>query len=105
MVGFCSFGADGQVPGGDYSNEGLDIGLGMRPELTGQGNGAVFFGAILDYALSTFRPEFLRLTVAKFNLRALKLYESFGFKVKDEFSAQPSGVPYRILVRAAAEPE
>jgi [ribosomal protein S18]-alanine N-acetyltransferase len=105
MIGFCSFGADGQVPGGNYSDEGLDIGLGMRPELTGQGNGAAFFGAILDYALSTLRPKFLRLTVAKFNLRALKLYQNFGFEVQAEFSAQVSGVPYRILVRTAVGTE
>ena len=105
MIGFCSFGADGQVPGGNYSDEGLDIGLGMRPELTGQGNGAAFFGAILDYALSTFRPKFLRLTVAKFNLRALKLYQNFGFEVQGEFSAQLNGVPYRILVRTVVGTE
>jgi len=104
MIGFCSFGSDGQVPGGDYSDEALDIGVGMRPEFTGQGKGAAFFGAILGYALGTLNPEFLRLTVAKFNLRALKLYENFGFEVKDEFSEQPSAVPYRILVRTAAEP-
>jgi RimJ/RimL family protein N-acetyltransferase len=104
MIGFCSFGSDGQVPGGDYSDDALDIGVGMRPELTGQGKGADFFGAILGYALGTLNPELLRLTVAKFNLRALKLYENFGFEVKDEFSEQPSAVPYRILVRSAAGP-
>ena len=104
MVGFCSFGSDGQVSGGDYSDEALDIGVGMRPELTGQGNGTAFFGAILDHALGTLNPEFLRLTVAKFNLRALKLYENFGFELKDEFSEQPSAVPYCILVRTAAGP-
>ena len=39
FVGFCSFGADGQVPGGDYSLAALDIGLGMKPEYTGRGLG------------------------------------------------------------------
>ncbi|MGG6238326.1 hypothetical protein ACQ4N7_06760 [Nodosilinea sp. AN01ver1] len=29
LEGYCSFGADGQVPGGDYSTEALDIGMGM----------------------------------------------------------------------------
>ena len=39
LVGFCCFGFEGQVPGGDYSVDALDVGIGMRPELTGQGLG------------------------------------------------------------------
>ena len=101
MIGFCSFGSDGQVLGGDYSDEALDIGVGMRPELTGQGKGVAFFDVILDYAIATLSPEFIRLTVAKFNLRALKLYKKFGFELKDEFIEQPSAVNYCILIRAA----
>lgn len=27
LVGFCSFGVDGQVPGGNYHDRALDIGL------------------------------------------------------------------------------
>ena len=27
LEGYCSFGSDGQVPGGDYSAEALDIGI------------------------------------------------------------------------------
>ncbi len=34
MVGFCSFGVDGRVPGGDYPDGPLDVGMGMRPDLT-----------------------------------------------------------------------
>ena len=104
MIGFCSFGSDGQVRGGDYSDEALDIGVGMRPEFTGQGKGAVFFSAILGHALGTLSPECLRLTVAKFNLRALKLYKNFGFEVNDEFRVQPGAVPYAILIRKVAGP-
>jgi ribosomal protein S18 acetylase RimI-like enzyme len=55
----------------------------------------------LDYAIATVSPEFIRLTVAKFNLRALKLYKKFGFELKDEFVEQSSAVNYCILVRAA----
>ncbi len=39
LVAYCCFGPDGQVPGGDYSAAALDIGLGVRPDLTGQGRG------------------------------------------------------------------
>ena len=104
MIGFCSFGSDGQVLGGDYDDEALDIGVGMRPASTGQGQGAAFFGAILGFALDSLSPEFLRLTVAKFNQRALKLYENFDFEIKSEFFEHSTDVPYLILVRAAARP-
>ena len=33
FVAFCCFGWDAQVPGGDYSVEALDVGLGVRPDL------------------------------------------------------------------------
>ena len=56
LVGYCCFGADARVPGGDYGTDALDIGLGMRPDLTGHGRGPVFFEAILDFARRTFAP-------------------------------------------------
>ena len=42
LIGYCSYGEDAQVPGGDYSEEALDIGLMLKPELTGQGMGVDF---------------------------------------------------------------
>lgn len=101
LVGFCSFGIDGQVPGGDYSEQALDIGLGMKPELTGKGLGVRFFGSILDFAAARPGPSRYRLTVANFNRRAINLYRKFGFRVHSEFEHQQMGVPYVILVREA----
>ena len=46
LYGYCSFGADGQVPGGDYSEQALDIGMGIKPDLVGQGNGKRYAMAI-----------------------------------------------------------
>ena len=42
LVAFCSFGEDARVPGGCYTEEALDIGIGVRPDLTGQGLGKDF---------------------------------------------------------------
>ncbi len=99
FIGFCSFGLDGQVPGGDYREPALDIGLGMRPDLTGQGLGEQFFGAILDFAMSTRPADCYRLTVADFNERALRLYRKFGFEDSDAFFDSRTGAAYTILVR------
>ena len=37
VVGFCTFGRDAQVPGGDYTVDALDVGLGVKPSRTGSG--------------------------------------------------------------------
>ena len=42
LVGYASFGADGQLPGGDYTAPALDIGLGLHPDRVGQGYGGAF---------------------------------------------------------------
>ena len=37
LVGYCSFGQDARVRGGDYSEPAVDIGPMIKPLLTGQG--------------------------------------------------------------------
>ena len=97
LVGFCSFGADGQVEGGDYSAPAIDIGLGMRPELTGNGLGKVFMSAILAHATELFGPVMIRLTVANFNRRAMALYTRMEFKKTARFSDQETGTGFTVL--------
>ena len=99
LAGFCSYGLDGQVQGGDYRDDALDIGLGMRPELTGQGHGAAFFEAILQHGIAAFAPHRFRLTVADFNTRAMRLYEAFGLREQSRF--EQHWVTYCILTRSA----
>jgi len=48
------------------------------------------------------RAEWTRLTVAKFNQRAMKLYGNFGFELDDEFLGAMSNVPYNILIRRSS---
>ncbi len=99
FVGFCSFGADGQVPGWQYPEGPLDLGLGMKPENTNQGNGRRFFDAIISFGVNHFQPPSLRLTVARFNRRAIRVYESAGFKVTAEFLEIPSTQPHLVMER------
>jgi RimJ/RimL family protein N-acetyltransferase len=101
FLGFCSFGLDGQVPGGDYADDALDIGLGMRPELTGQGHGARFVQSILSYAKASIAPNCFRMTVANFNHRAMRLYKQLGFQELAGFDDIRFGLPYTILIREA----
>jgi GNAT superfamily N-acetyltransferase len=89
LIGFYCMGSAAQVPKGHefraYEECCVDVGIGLNPNLTGQGFGTAFFAFILN----TIQEEHhlpLRLTVAQFNKRAIHLYEKFGFVKDIEFS-------------------
>jgi ribosomal-protein-alanine N-acetyltransferase len=63
------------VPDGDE----VEIGLGLRPDLTGRGLGRAFVEQELEYARREWSPARFRLYVATFNERARKVYEQLGF--------------------------
>lgn len=89
LIGFCTFGADAQVPGGDYFENRLDIGLGIRPDLTGRGNGSTYVAAVVDLALEEHTG--LRVTIAEQNARAIRVWEANGFQRVQRFES-PSEV-------------
>lgn len=102
LAGFCSFGEDAQVPGGDYTVDALDIGLGLRPDLTGRGLGASFLDAILCFAQEHFGPSQFRATVASFNVRSRRLFERHGFRVTQTFASRDDpALSFTVLVRDA----
>lgn len=57
----------------------IELGLAMRPDLTGKGLGLEFMRAGMAFAKQRFSPASFRLDVATFNQRALKVYERAGF--------------------------
>jgi RimJ/RimL family protein N-acetyltransferase len=58
----------------------LEVGLGLRPDLTGRGHGTEFFRTALGYGRERFAPRLVVLNVAAFNERAIKVYERCGFR-------------------------
>lgn len=88
LIGYCCFGPDAQVPGGEYLQnwpEVIDVGIGLRPDLTGQGFGTTFVGKILEFGLDTYQPERFRATIASFNQRSIKTFEKLCFIIKGSF--------------------
>jgi [ribosomal protein S18]-alanine N-acetyltransferase len=112
LVGYCCFGPDARVPGGDYDGiDALDVGLGLRPDLTGGGRGFAFFCAALAFGRARFAPVRFRLTVAAFNLRAQLVYARAGFRVVARFrrAGDPAAPEFLIMIEgdksSAPEPD
>ncbi len=101
LIAYCSFGTDGQVPGGDYSADALDIGVGVRPDLTGQGCGLKIVNTVLEFARGTFAPAAFRVTVAEFNTRALWVWGSAGFRAVQTFTREGDNRAFAVLTRGA----
>lgn len=99
LIGFRSFGPDGQVPGWEYADTALDTGGGLRPELTGQGLGRAVIVAGLDFGRALFAPPAFRVTVASFNTRALRTVASLGFETVGSFQAARDARDFEVLVR------
>lgn len=97
LVAYCSYGADAQVPGGDYSEAALDIGLMIKPELTGQGLGDAFAGDVIGKGIERYAPGKLRVTIAAFNTRAVRVWEKLGFQQTQTFNRKSDGMEFVIM--------
>lgn len=99
LVGFFCFGPGGQLPSFDYPDDGsLDVGLGLRPDLTGRGLGLEFLLAGLQFGRRHFALAGFRLAVATFNERAIQVYERAGFRRVEVFTHHTNGGAYPFLL-------
>jgi ribosomal-protein-alanine N-acetyltransferase len=78
----------------------LEVGLGMRPDRTGHGEGLAFVLAGLEFARQRFNPRGFRLNVVTFNERARKVYQRAGFTPVRTFTRWTNGRPYEHLEMA-----
>lgn len=93
--------SEGQLSGFFVVNDSIpkvvDYGLGMKPELTGRGNGKIFIQKTIQYILENYDVETITLSVALFNKRAIKCYEKCGFIKEKEFEMETNGSQYRFI--------
>lgn len=91
-------GDDLQVLVVEPAKEGVvTIGLGVRPDLTGQGRGAGFVAACLDHIrqeLPTIHT--VTLTVADFNRRAIRTYLRNGFTQVGTHAQETNGAVFEF---------
>lgn len=87
LMGHFHFGEDARIPTVEenvYAPGYLDIGLGLAPGFCGRGLGESFVRLGMEFGRETFSAERLRLSVAAFNRRAIKVYERCGFLMDRE---------------------
>ena len=102
LIGFRSFGPDGQAPGWQYDDSALDTGGGLRPmNSTGQGLGRSAISAGLAFGRERFAPAAFRVTVASFAHPGTT--HSGGSRLSgavDSFAAVRDARPFDVLIRA-----
>ena len=85
LIGYFCYGTSAQPfesgePRLNIDDHTIAVGLGLRPDLTGQGLGSSFVEAGLNFAREQFAPYTFRLYVMTFNKRAIRAYEKAGFQ-------------------------
>ena len=86
----------------------LDVGVGMRPDLTGQGRGREFAAAVLEHARGAATGASVtrfRAVVQEWNGRSLRLLERLGFTEDGRHHVPEQGATYVVLSRSTAYAE
>jgi ribosomal-protein-alanine N-acetyltransferase len=82
-----------------FDNEILNIGFGIKPELTGKGLGQEFVLEGIKFLIDKldYKEKYIELQVAEFNKRAIKVYERIGFEFVEEFMQKTNGGEYKFI--------
>jgi ribosomal-protein-alanine N-acetyltransferase len=86
------------------ADDGVEIGLGLRPDLTGHGLGAEFVAAGLRFAAERFDTHRFDLAVAAFNRRAITVYERAGFREVRRYAHFTGGALHEFVWMTCAHP-
>ncbi|MEX5943840.1 GNAT family N-acetyltransferase [Mammaliicoccus sciuri] len=81
----------------EMSNNFVSLGLGMKPDLTGNGKGKEFLTYIINFIKNKYNVKKITLSVADFNTRAFKVYRNIGFVVTGESENQSNGGVYNFI--------
>lgn len=79
------------------NNGTVEIGLGMRPDITGNGFGLQFVNAGLAFSKEKYGCKYITLSVATFNERAIKVYKRAGFEAVGTFIQKTNGGCFEFL--------
>lgn len=103
LAAFAVFGVEARVRGQEPAADTLDVGLGVRPDLTSLGIGTELLGFIVAQAGASQVTSTLRCAVAVFNARSLALCHRAGFSPVRDFTG-PGERTFRELTCTLAAP-
>lgn len=98
VVGFCVLGAEARIPGQHPEPGTVDLGMGVRPDLTSGGLGTVLLEQALALAAAQPGHRRTRVVVAADNTRSFALCRRAGFDTAGRL-AGPGGREFHELVR------
>lgn len=104
LLGYFCFGTEARIPTTEknvYNNDFTDIGLHIRPDLTGKKLGNHFLDVCLNYIQNNFNTNRFRATIASFNKRALRLCVKAGFNPVEEVTHLFSEKKFTIVTLVA----
>ena len=97
LIAYRCFGEDARVVGGDYRADALDMGGGLRPDLTGRRLGPHVMRAAMEFGRVMFSPAAFRTTVAAWNTRAFRACANVVYHPVHTFQ-NPSNITFVILM-------
>ena len=80
----------------------VELGVGMKPELCGQGRGRTLMALALAKILETRGCTTVMLAVRTFNTRAVRCYERAGFTIIDTRYEALGTAPGEMYIMQAA---
>lgn len=102
VVAFAVVGVEARVRGQEPAEGVVDVGMGVRPDVTSSGLGTALVEQVVHLALELGATTAVRAAVAAFNERSLALCRSAGFRPVRDFEG-PGGRTFVELVRPLAE--
>ena len=97
LIGYVCVGPEARVPGLGAEPGVDDIGLGLRPDVTGRGRFRALFPEVIAQLADEFREDRQRVVIAAWNARAQAAARAVGFTVAGSHTNE-SGV-YLLLTR------
>jgi ribosomal-protein-alanine N-acetyltransferase len=90
LIGYYSF---------YFEDEVIWIGFGLKPELTGLRLGTTFVMAGINFIVDKFnyKMNYIMLSVALFNKRAIRSYEKIGFQLVKTYVQHTNGGEYEFI--------
>ncbi len=100
LVGFAVVGLEARIRGQQVVAGTLDVGAGVRPDVTSRGVGTELLAQLLDLGQRRWAPTTFRVAVAEFNTRSLALCARAGFTKTGELDG-PGSRPFAELTLSA----